>query len=80
MAMSRKDFEAIASVVRLLANDGTRLTIAGQMADVLAKSNKAFDRERFLLACDAFIGAGSLKPFEQHKAEAIAGGYWIQQS
>ena len=64
--MTRKDFIAIAAVIRrhrkanlemgdpgsllyLLATD-KKLSI--DLADVLAKSNPRFDRERFLAACD----------------------------
>jgi hypothetical protein len=51
--MQRKDFEALALVVahwRLSQYSGTVDVMAMDLADMCAKSNPAFDRERFLKA------------------------------
>lgn len=51
MAMSRKDFEAIARAIRCLELDyRTRVEIAEAIADQLTFINARFDRARFILA------------------------------
>lgn len=57
MAMSKKDFEALAALVResrkngLFAGEPAADSFAEDLADTLSPSNERFDRERFLLAC-----------------------------
>jgi hypothetical protein len=51
--MTRKEYEAVASVVNLLAVEATRNAIARMMASELAPFNKAFDRARFIAVCGA---------------------------
>lgn len=48
--MFRKDFELIASIVRSLPVS-IRGVVALVFADKLAGTNKSFDRQRFLDAC-----------------------------
>lgn len=61
--MTKKDYIAIAAVIRegrlinletlrdVEVNGQTRRQIAGTMANMLARYNDRFDRERFLKAC-----------------------------
>lgn len=54
--MTRKHFEAIAALLdreRSLNNggDGSVFAIAEAMADLFAKENPRFDRDKFLTAC-----------------------------
>lgn len=55
MSMTRRDFEAIAAVLRT-SNDyldrGERARLAGEFADVLEATNPRFDRYRFLDATE----------------------------
>lgn len=51
--MSRKDYEAIARVIR--ENEGdipTLVSVAKGVADIFAADNARFDRQRFYAACD----------------------------
>jgi len=63
--MSRKDYCAIAEAIRstrAITDDGHGQTlavdiVAERIADVMAKDNPRFDRERFYRACGANHGA-----------------------
>lgn len=54
MAMTRKDFQLIADVIRnldeVIEPEGMRI-LAEEMADALATTNANFDRARFVKAC-----------------------------
>jgi hypothetical protein len=55
MAMSKRDFEAMAEVVAGMkdkADEPTRWYIAVELAALCERHNDRFDRERFLLACE----------------------------
>lgn len=57
--MTKKDYIAIAEVLRELGNAGVRsfdsaedcIAIAHAFADILQRDNPRFDRARFVLAC-----------------------------
>jgi hypothetical protein len=61
--MTRKDFVAIAEIIRAVGGDGftgedydrgwrdALMTLAANLPDYFAKQNPKFDRERFLKAC-----------------------------
>ena len=52
--MSKKDFEALAEVVRFASGCTEARSVewwAHELADVCAKTNPRFDRARFLKAC-----------------------------
>lgn len=57
MSMTRKDFEAIAYILKCKGNlpehydRGTVQVIAMGMADYLSTTNPRFDRSRFMRAC-----------------------------
>ena len=57
MALGKKDFEAVAAVIRRRVGDysapGQEVVkgIAHGLADEFARSNPRFDRSRFLVAC-----------------------------
>lgn len=66
MAMSRKDYEKVAAILReenAFAANGRDVasrtaravvaTVAVKMADMFAEDNPRFDRDRFLEACEA---------------------------
>lgn len=51
--MTRKHFEAIASIVSQIRNDGERIDTAIRFAIYLDTQNVSFNRHRFLKACGA---------------------------
>jgi hypothetical protein len=60
MAMSKKDYEAIAGEIRYFWNEGTGdqadrksllAALAVSLADIMAAENPRFDYARFLAAC-----------------------------
>lgn len=52
MAMSRKDYVAVAAAVAATGGDyATREELACRLAAVFAGENSRFDRGRFLVAC-----------------------------
>lgn len=51
--MTRKDFEMIASVVRIILNKSQRAKTACDFVEQLTKLNPRFDVSKFLRACDA---------------------------
>lgn len=56
--MTKKDYEAVASTLATV--DGEAMTVASiacGLADVFARDNVRFDRDRFLTACG--IGKGA---------------------
>lgn len=56
--MSRKDYQAIADVIKASSGDVPTLTaVAKGIADVFAADNPRFDRERFYDACDLAVAA-----------------------
>jgi hypothetical protein len=50
--MTKKDFEAIAAVLRDVFPTEARESAAFRMADYLKTRNPRFDEGRFLIACD----------------------------
>lgn len=52
MAMSSKDYEAVAAAVAATGGDyATREELAFRLAEVFSRGNPRFDRGRFLIAC-----------------------------
>lgn len=49
--MTRKDYEAIAKALNGLAFSADKGASSRAIADVMARDNPRFDRERFLKAC-----------------------------
>lgn len=74
VAMTRQHFIAIANLIKQLPSD-IRADIASQFADFLATTNSAFNRQRFLDACNedrqrhdiVFVSHGSTGPFRRHR-------------
>lgn len=59
MKASRRDYQEIVKLIRLMEKGTTRRLMWGHaMARILMKSNIAFDEERFVSAC----GADDLEP------------------
>lgn len=59
MAVTKRDFEAVAGVIKNLLDDcddasgeDSLLEIAGMLADYFATQNERFKREMFMSACD----------------------------
>ena len=48
--MSRKDYIAIAAILRTMPDDALRAEVAERFATLLKRDNAAFDRARFLAA------------------------------
>lgn len=53
--MTRKHFEAIASIVSQIRNESERIDTAIRFAIYLDTQNASFDRYRFLKACEAWF-------------------------
>lgn len=54
--MSRKHFIKIAEIVRDTGlPEWARIELAERLADMCQEESKTFDRERFLVACNAHI-------------------------
>jgi hypothetical protein len=49
--MTKKDYELIASVIRLWTTGETRIHLAFKMSEALKGTNPRFDAERFYAAC-----------------------------
>lgn len=49
--MTRKDFQLIAEVIYMIADDGTRKAIAEAAYWKLRYTNPRFDKEKFYKAC-----------------------------
>jgi len=55
--MTRKDFKALAEIVKGIKNDAEREKTAKLMADFCAGQNSNFNRSKFLAACNADLAS-----------------------
>jgi hypothetical protein len=66
--VSRRDYQALAAVIREVAatggDEGTLLAAAERMARVIAADNVAFDPVRFYTACGFEVGVTSADDFD----------------
>jgi len=59
--MTRKDFQMIADVVKMIDDKDTRHTVAMNFAVKLKGVNPRFDISRFVGACDSYATVGSVE-------------------
>lgn len=62
MAMSTKDFVALAKALAEIESHPVRIVAANKVADVCAAHNKLFDRDLFLKAANAKPATFSVVP------------------
>ena len=60
--MTKKDFSAIAEVIARVENQTLRAALAWNLAEVLQKSNPAFNLRKFIEACGVCAEDARKKP------------------
>ena len=60
-AMSKRDFELIATTIREHKQGKRTMRLADSLADALATTNSRFDRKKFIAACSVHDSTGFSK-------------------